>query len=311
MDADNQHYVGVEVGGTKLQVVLGDGQGDILKRFRMEVDKSAGAAAIRTKIADTLKDLLGKHKPAAVGVGFGGPLDFQTGIIALSNQIEGWAGFELGGWLGELTHLPVKVDNDANTAALAETCKGSGRNFSRVFYVTLGSGMGAGMVIDGKIYHGAKPGEAEIGLMCFDKTGANVESHCCGWAVDKKIEQYVAQHPDSILAKLVGQASRGQARFLLQALEQGDAGAAGIFAELTEDLAFALSLAGHLFHPEVMIIGGGLSLMGEPLQAAVAERLPTFMTAALKPGPEIKLAGLGEDVVCVGALLLAKKAVRG
>lgn len=305
----DEHYIGIEIGGTKLQVVLGNGEARVLERCRVEVDKAKGATAIREKIEEIIQDILSKRKVRAVGVGFGGPVDFETGKISMSYQVAGWGDFEISRWLEELTGLAVWVDNDANTAALGEAHKGAGIGYGRVFYVTLGSGMGGGMVLDGQIYHGAKPGESEVGLMCIDKTGASVESHCCGWAVDAKIRRYISKHPDSILAKLVGDETKAEARFLLEAMEQGDAHAHAIFEETTKDLAFALSLTAHLFHPEVIILGGGLSHIGEPLRAAVASHLPRFMTQAFKPGPEVKTAALGEDAVCVGALLLAKKAV--
>jgi glucokinase len=305
-------FLGIEIGGTKLQVVLGDGDARILERRRMAVGEERRATAVRSKVEAAIGELLTPDRAAAIGVGFGGPVDIDTGRVALSYQVEGWADFEIAAWLEDMTGLPVRVDNDANTAALGEARRGAGRTYRRVFYTTLGSGMGGGMVLDGRIYHGARPGESEVGLMCFDKTGATVESRCCGWAVDRKVRAHVAENPDSVLARLVGDASRGEARFLRPALDEGDPGARRILDETAEDLAFALSCAAHLFHPDVIVIGGGLSLVGEPLRAGVAERLPRFMTEALKPGPEVKLAELGEDVVCVGALLLAReKALEG
>jgi glucokinase len=302
-------YIGVEIGGTKLQVALGDEEGRVLERRRMAVERQHGAGRIREQIERTVESLCADRDPLAVGVGFGGPVDVETGRVALSYQVEGWADFGVRAWLEALTGLPVSVDNDANAAALGEAVRGAGRGYRLVFYTTLGSGMGGGMVIDSRIYHGARPGESEVGLMCFDKSGATVESHCCGWAVDARVRRHAREHPGGLLARLVGDEAVGEARFLGPALQQGDAGARAILEETAEDIAFGLSLAAHLFHPEVMVIGGGLSLIGEPLRTAVAGFLPGLMTEAFKPGPQVKLAALGEDVVCVGALLLARQAV--
>ncbi len=304
-----ERYVGIEIGGSKLQVVLGDREARIVERRHMRVERDRGAARIREQIEDAIRHVAGGEEPRAVGIGFGGPVDVDTGRVALSYQVEGWADFEVRTWLAELTGLPVSVDNDANTAALGEAVRGAGSGHRLVFYATLGSGMGGGMVIDGRIYHGARPGESEVGLMCFDKSGATVESRCCGWAVDAKVRHCINEHPDGVLARLAGQESGAEARFLAPALAEGDPGARAILEETAEDIAFGLSLAAHLFHPEVLVLGGGLSLIGEPLRAAVAARVPRFMTEAFKPGPEVKLAALGEDVVCVGALLLARQAV--
>src|SRR5205814_938954 len=180
------NYLGIEIGGTKLQIVAGDEQ-SIRTRHRFEVDRNKGGAGIRQQIEMALKELTANVKPAAVGVGFGGPVDWKTGRICRSHQIEGWSHFELGSWLQRLTGKPVRVDNDANMAALGESMRGAGTNLNPVFYVTLGSGVGGGLVVDGKIYHGATPGEAEIGHVRLDRQGTTVESRCSGWAVDAKI----------------------------------------------------------------------------------------------------------------------------
>jgi glucokinase len=300
-------YIGVEIGATKLQVVLGDDDAQILERRRMAVDLARGGQGIRDQIAGAVADLTSDHAAAAVGVGFGGPVDIDTGRIAMSYHVEGWHGFELRTWLADLTGLPVSVDNDTNVGALAEALKGAGQGFRLVVYTNLGSGMGGGYVMDGRIYHGARPGECEIGQMCYDLSGATVESRCCGWAIDARVRDYIARHPCSLLAELVGDATSGEARALGPALAQHDPAAESMLDELTTDLAFALSMPSHLFNPEVLIIGGGLSLLGEPLLSGVAEKLPGYITEAYKPGPEVRLAALGEDVVSTGALLLARQ----
>jgi glucokinase len=210
----------------------------------------------------------------------------------------------LGGWLGELAGAPVVVDNDANVAALGEALCGAGVGFSPVFYVTLGSGVGGGLVADGKIYHGAKPGEAEIGHVRLDRKGTIVEARCSGWAVDARIRELKAKEPGSLLARLAGQGVGGEAKHLAAAWQQGDAAARRLLRETTEDLAFGLSHVVHLFHPEIIILGGGLSGVGEPLRTSVESALRQFMMEAFAPGPRIALAALGEDAVPVGALKL-------
>jgi len=302
----SNYYLGVEIGGTKLQVVVGDENACIVDRCRVAVEREEGAAGIRDSIQKAWQSLRDTYSVLAVGVGFGGPFDRANGTVAKSFQIHGWDGFAFTGWLEALTGLAVAVDNDANTAALGEARLGAGQDYDKVFYVTLGSGMGGGMVIDGHIYHGASPGEAEIGLMLWDKSGTTFESRCCGWAVDRKVRRCIAQNPDGALAQLVGPGTGGEARYLVPALEQGDADAHVILAETGEDIAWALSHVSHLFHPQIIILGGGLSLIGEPLRAAVAAKLPGFLTSAFQPAPRVELALLGEDVVCVGALLLAQ-----
>lgn len=300
--------LGIEVGGTKLQVVAGNAEAGIRHRLRLAVDRSSGGAGIRQQIEACLPGLIEELKPQAIGVGFGGPVDWQTGRICCSHQIEGWSEFELGAWLRKLSGLPVAVDNDANTATLGEALAGSGVGFSPVFYATLGSGVGGGLVVDGRIYHGAKPGEAEIGHVRLSRDGATVESRCSGWAVDAKIRQLKIKAPGSLLVRLCLGATGGEARHLATALAKCDAAALNILRETADDLAFGLSHVVHLFHPEIIILGGGLSLTGEPLRATVAAALPRYVMEAFRGGPQVALAALGEDAVPVGALRLAMTA---
>lgn len=302
-----QSILGIEIGGTKLQLVAGDADARITARRRFTVDKARGGAGIREQIQAALPELIDVARPVAIGVGFGGPVDSATGQICCSHQIEGWSEFPLGEWLRGLSGLPVTVDNDANTASLGEARCGAGKGSNPVFYVTLGSGVGGGLVVDGRIFHGAKPGEAEIGHVRLDKSGVIVEQRCAGWAVDRKIREACKREPWSPLSHLTAAADHGEARALAPALAQGDALAQRILDEVADDLAFGLSHVTQLMHPEVIVLGGGLSLVGEPLRAAVANALKRYVMEAFAPGPRVVLAGLGEDAVPVGALLLARE----
>jgi glucokinase len=272
----------------------------------LAVDRARGGAGIREQIQATLAELIPAAKPAAIGVGFGGPVDWQTGAICCSHQIEGWADFRFRDWLQSISGLPVRVDNDANTATLGEARHGAGVGFNPVFYTTLGSGVGGGLVVGGQIYHGASPGESEIGHVRLDRDGTLLESRCSGWAVDSKIRELKTTATDSLLVKLIGDSTGGEARHLAPALNKGDDVARRILNETADDLAFGLSHVVHLFHPEVIVLGGGLSLVGEPLRAAVENAVRRFTMEAFAPGPPIRLAALGEDAVPVGALELAR-----
>lgn len=166
-------FLGIEIGGTKLQIVVGDACARIVQRHRFTVDRAGGAQGILQQIETTLAKIMAATKLMAVGVGFGGPVDWRTGKICRSHHIEGWSGFDLGNWLQGLTGAPVFVDNDANVAALGEARHGAGVNANPVFYITLGSGVGGGLMVDDRIYHGATPGE--------------VESATCGWIVRERL----------------------------------------------------------------------------------------------------------------------------
>jgi glucokinase len=303
------HFLGIEIGGTKLQLVLADADLHILRRFRFKVDQTAGAQGIREHIEDTLKQL--KDDPIeAIGVGFGGPIDRATGKIFTSYHINGWSDFSLKDWLQQISGTNVVVDNDANVAALGEALYGAGKNFKNVFYVTIGSGVGSGLVVEGRIYHGAVPGEMEFGHVRLDKQGNTVQSSCSGWAVDGKIRKTIHEFPESRLAVLAKNLKQNEATILGEALKAKDPLAVEIFESTTEDFAFGLSHAIHLLHPHIVILGGGLSLLGEPLRRAVEEKVKDFLMDAFQPGPVIRLSALKEDAVTIGAIGLAIQSIK-
>ena len=306
-----RNFLGIEIGGTKLQIVAGDDFANIVARQRFTVASGSGAGGIRQQIASALPSLVREWQPSAIGMGFGGPVDWRTGCLARSHQVEGWSGFRMAEWLLELAGVPVVVENDSNTATFAEATRGAGAGLDPVFYFNLGSGVGGGLVVDGKIYHGQAPGEAEFGHVRLDKSGVTVEERCSGWAVDARIRQLKVSGVKSLLCEQLPATPGGEAKLLPQALAAGDEAAHQLIREVAEDLAFALSHVTHLFHPEVIVLGGGLSLIGEPLRAAVAAALPRLVMEVFHGGPPIKLSALGEDAVPVGALLLAQSALRG
>ena len=309
--ASSTKLLAIEIGGTKLQIVAGDGTGRIYHRHRFVVDPTRGGVGIREQMEKALGSLMTGLSPVAIGVGFGGPVDWRTGTTCCSHQVEGWAGFALGEWLRNLTGLPIVVENDSNTAALGEAHCGAGRGSNPVFYFNMGSGMGGGLIVDGKIYHGEKPGEVEFGHLKLDRQGTTVESRCSGWAVDRRIRALATLKPEGRLARLVGEITGGEATHLVAALAAGDDTAQEVIDETAADLGFALSHVVHLFHPKIVVVGGGLSLLGEPLRAAVEKAMRAHVMEAFQPGPVVRQAELKEDSVPVGALLLAEAAAVG
>ena len=297
-------YGGIEIGGTKLQVVSGDEKATIRERFKYDVTTLQGSEGILQNIKLALSKLNNQNLQA-IGVGFGGPIDRGSGKIWTSYHISGWSGFNLKKYLEELTGLRVYIDNDANVAALAEATHGAGQNLEHVFYVTMGSGVGGGLVVNGSIYHGALPGETELGHIRLDKSGRTVQDSCSGWAVNEKIRERVKSNPNSPLAQLSKKFIGTEAKALVDALKINDSVARDILHETADDFVFGLSHVIHLIHPDTIILGGGLSLIGEPLRKLVEEKLRTYIMDAFQPGPMIKLASLKEDAVPVGALQLA------
>lgn len=300
------NVLAIEIGGTKTQLYAGTGAGEILDRRRFAVRREAGGEGIREDIAGALPEMIARWKPAAIGVGYGGPVDWRTGRIVKSHHVAGWDGFPFGEWLADRAGVPVFVENDANVACLGEALHGAGRGSDPVFWVNIGSGVGGGLVRSGRIYHGTAPGEVEIGHVRLERDGTIVEDRCAGWGVDRAIRAEVAANPETILAQVVtAHPPGGEAKHLAPALAQGCAAAANILRYAMRELAFALSHAVHLLHPEIIVVGGGMSLIGEPLRAELERHLPGFLMDAFRPGPRVALAASREDAVPVGALALA------
>lgn len=304
--------LGIEIGGTKLQIVQGDGAGRIQRRWRATVDRARGGPGILDQLGAGIGELMTGEKISGIAVGFGGPVDHARGRISTSHQIEGWDDFPLAEWLREQTGVPAVLENDANTAALGEALCGAGAASAAdpLFYVTLGSGVGGGLVAGGRVYHGSPPGEAEFGHLRLDRDGTTVESRCSGWSVDARIRQLRDTEPTSLLARSLPTTPGGEAKLLGPALDAGDPAAGRVVREVAADLALALSHVVHLFHPRMIVLGGGLSLIGESLRTAVAAHLPLHVMEAFAPGPDVRLAALGEDAVPVGALCLAASVLR-
>lgn len=304
-DPAGTRLLAIEIGGSKLQVCAGNAQGQIFARERRVIQPAQGADGIRAQLTECLKLMTVAHRPAAIGVGYGGPVDWRSGRIACSHHIPGWEGFHLADWLQELCGVPVCVDNDANVAALGESRFGAGRGAGSMFYVTVGSGVGGGLVSEGRIFHGASPGEAEIGQLRLDGTGRTTESFCSGWSLNRRIREVIAKNPGGDLAARVKADPGHEARHLGPALAAGDALARQILDEAAASLAHALSHVTHLFHPEMIVLGGGVALIGDTFRTAVAQHLRPLLMDVFQPGPRVALSALREDAVPAGALALA------
>jgi glucokinase len=320
-------YLGIEIGGTKLQLGVGADTGELAGLWRGAVDVAAGPEGIRRQITAAVPELLARAgvergRLRGVGVGFGGPVDDHAHTVIKSHQIEGWDNFPLADWVGDVVGLPAVLGNDADVAGMAEALHGAGKGLSPVFYVTIGSGIGGGLIIDGEIYRGVGRGAAEIGHLRFldnyvDDYGhsmlteGTLEEAASGWALARMADGrcWTGAGRNSLLVRLVdGESQFITARHIAQAAAQGDAFAVSILSDAWRMLAEAICHVIVLLCPRRIVIGGGVALMGEellfaPLRQRVSERV-------FKPFAgltDIVPAALGEEVVVHGAIALARK----
>lgn len=316
-------YLGIEIGGTKLQLGVGAGNGVLVGLWRASVDVAAGPEGIRRQIIQGVPELLAKSgidgaRIKGIGIGFGGPVDDHTHTIIKSHQIEGWDNFPLEKWLSDLLGMPAVLGNDADVAGLAEALFGAGKGLSPTFYITMGSGIGGGLIINGEIYRGCGRGAAEIGHLKIREAGDGdrylpLEEFSSGWAISRNVKEALNRGVSSCLRHQgTDFESILTTEQVAKAAYQGDELALSVLREAQSHLADAICHVIALLCPRRIVIGGGVSLMGEklllaPLRQMVAERV-------FKPFAdcyEIVPAALGEEVVVHGALALAKRRLSG
>jgi glucokinase len=316
---------GIEIGGTKLQLGVGQGRGDLIALARIGVDPGRHAGGILLQIESAFPTLLeqaqlDRRQIRAVGVGFGGPVDTGRGRVQKSFQIGGWEDFALGDHLRERLDVPrVVVHNDSDSAGLAEARFGAGVGFSPLLYMNVGSGIGGALVVDDRIYSGSGKGTMEIGhLHVIDPAASEVcqrelEQVASGWALGRAAQEHarrmLAQSRTDwvVLDQASGDPSQITAVTVAAAARAGDAVATSILSRAHSAIAFALVQAITLLAPRRIVLGGGVSLIGEEGWIAPIRRLverdvfPPFRSSF-----EIVPATLGEEVVVQGALALAR-----
>ncbi|MDB5308660.1 MAG: hypothetical protein JWO38_2862 [Gemmataceae bacterium] len=305
-------FIGIEIGGTKLQLGLGRGDGRLLGLWRGGVDTAAGGEGIRRQIVAGVPELLksagiGRGDVRGIGVGFGGPTDDATQSVIKSHHVSGWHGFPLGSWLTETIGLPAVICNDADVAGLAEALFGAGKGLSPVFYMTIGSGIGGGLVTDGEIYRGCGRGAMEVGHLLIQ--GQDIlESFASGWGIQARANRLADCDPlYTVLRRSVGGRDL-TTKDIAAAAGAGDPAAREALGVAIGALAEAIQQVIKLLCPRRIVIGGGVSLMGDdllfnPLRQLISEHeFPPF--AGLT---DIVPAALGEEVVVHGALALARQ----
>jgi len=315
-------YLGIEIGGTKLQFGVGAGDGRLLGSWRGVVDVGAGGDGIRRQIVAAVPDLLASAKIErsalrGVGVGFGGPVDDDTRSVIKSHQIDGWDDFPLADWLGNALRLPAVLGNDADVAGLAEAIFGAGRGLSPVFYMTIGSGIGGGLVMNGEIVRGTGRGAAEIGHLTVrdprtsDGALETLENIASGWAIGRYARECILRDPigGATLMALAGKVEQVTAETVAAAANDGDPLAARVLDRALDALADAICAVIVLVCPRRVVIGGGVALIGESMFfEPLRRRIETRVFRPFAGLTDVVPAALGETVVVHGALALARGA---
>lgn len=311
-------YLGIEIGGTKLQLGVGPGDGGALVGFeRREIVIARGADGILEQIREAGTRLLETHRVNRVGIGFGGPVDQRAGRVITSHQVAGWDGLPLATWCEENLGVPAVLGNDCDCAALAEARFGAGRGSQTVFFVTVGTGIGGGLVIDGKLHGQGRPAVAEIGHLrpgvSADSPAATVESYAAGPGIVATVRAQLGRDDvdererAELLQCCDGDLNRLTAKVIAESAATGNVVARTALATACITLGWAIAQVIGITAADTVVIGGGVSLIGDrgffqPLRAEVAR----YVFPPLSQAYQIVPAALGEEVVVHGALALAQ-----
>jgi len=292
--------VGIDLGGTELRAAAMDESAQVLRHARLPTAADAGPAAIVEQMARLVDEVSSGLVPVGIGIGSPGPLDAASGTVIHAPMLRGWRDVPLARLVTERTGLPTFLENDANAAALAEWRLGAARGLRHVVYVTVSTGIGGGIIVDGRLLHGHRSLAGEIGHMIVTEDPVPCacggfgcwETLASGSALGRRAEAAGLQTDGPMTARLV--AERAAA---------GDETAQRLMAEEARYLGIGFANLLHLYAPEMIVVGGGVSaalpMMTEEITRTVAARaMPAYRNVP------IRAAALGTQAGVIGAALL-------
>lgn len=309
--------IGVDVGGTKVAAGVVDEAGTVLSRTR-RATPSAGPADVEDVIADCVQELRAAHDVAAVGLGAAGFVDAERSRVLVAPNLR-WRDEPLREAVAARVGLPVVVENDANAAAWAEHRFGAGRDADHLVVVTVGTGIGGGIVLAGRLYRGRFGVGAEFGHLQVVPGGRRCgcgqlgcwEQYCSGRALLREAREIADVHPvhgARLLELGDGRPEGITAREVTRAAQEGDPAALECFSVVGGWLGQGLADLAAVLDPGVFVVGGGVAdagdLLLEPARRVYAERLTG---TRFRPHADLRLAAMGNDAGLVGAADLARQ----
>lgn len=311
--------IGVDVGGTKVAAGLVDSTGLIIQKVRVPMVATADAATGFAAVRDAVEALLAEAPSArsavkGIGICSPGPLDPRTGVVLNPPNVPCWRNFPLGAETQKAFGVPTRVDNDANAAGLAEALWGAAAGYSNVFYATLGTGIGTGIVFDRKIYWGRSGSAGEGGHTTIDYKGAKcgcgkrgcIEVLCSGPAIALRARAKIAASnaPAVMLEMAGGDLSQVKAEHVGAAFHAGDPLAAAVLEETAALLTVWLGNVVDWFDPEIMVIGGGVAQLMSSFFDRMRKDLPGWAINPRASEVPLVLARYSADAGIAGAAAL-------
>jgi glucokinase len=315
-----RYLIGVDLGGTNIVVGAMSADGEAMHAVRSEPTRAQdGADAVTARIARLIEDTIagtmaetGAQRRDFVGVGVGapGPLDRATGVVLITPNL-GWKDFPLRDRISDAVGLPTALDNDANCATLGEWWIGAAKGARHAIGITIGTGIGGGIILDGALYHGASGIAGEIGHTSIETNGRRcncgnygcLEAYASGTAIATRAREALAAGETSRLTSLVdGALDRITAQKVYEAAELGDAVALHVVRETARFLGTGIANLLNIFNPDVVVVAGGVTQAGEalfePLRAEVRRRAfkPAVDVCRIVPGVLPGTAGVAGAV---------------
>jgi len=306
--------LGVDLGGTNLRAAVVDDSGRILYETRTETRAEEGVDAVIGRIAtaiDHAARACGVDPDVPVGVAAPGPLDPRSGIIFFAPNLPGWHDVRLSDRLAALTGRTVVIGNDANAAALGEFYFGSGRDVRNMIYIGLGTGIGGGVISDGRLIDGARGLGGELGHVTVSLDGPRctcgsigcIEAYCSAWSIARDAQFLV----DSGRGQAIAEAAHGSTvgpRAVGAAAAQGDPDALRLLERAGTALGAGLASFVNIFNPEMIVLGGGVSGIGEPLLEPVRRAIVTFAMPVIRQEMRLVTSSLGLTSGIIGSAAL-------
>ncbi|TYR82416.1 ROK family glucokinase [Priestia megaterium] len=320
---DDKWLVGVDLGGTTIKMAFINQYGEIIHKWEIKTDISEQGRKIPTDIAKSIDKKVGelgesKTKLLGIGIGAPGPVNFANGSIEVAVNL-GWEKFPIKDILEVETALPVVVDNDANIAAIGEMWKGAGDGAKDLLCVTLGTGVGGGVIANGEIVHGVNGAAGEIGHITSiveggapcncGKTGCLETIASATGVVRLAMEELIETDKESVLRTLLAENDYLTAKNIFDAAREKDELAVSVVDKVAFHLGLALANSANALNPEKIVLGGGVSRAGDILLDAVKEYFKRFAFPRVSQGVELAIATLGNDAGIIGGAWLVKACI--
>lgn len=294
----NSLTLGIDLGGTQLRAAIIDAQGQILRRATLATDVAGGPNAVVAQMVKLSSDVSDgfQNQITGAGVSSPGPLDLENGRTSDLPTLPGWLNFPLRQTLADKLGLPVVLENDGVAAANGEWKFGTGRGLNNIVYVTVSTGIGGGVVVDGHLMHGRRGMAGHVGHMMIDPNGP-----ICGCGGRGCLEALAAGPAFSANARAAGFMDGKSA---VEAARKGDAKAKALVDKEAEWLGYGFASLLHLYSPEKLIVGGGMSAALDLMMGGIKNQIELYAMPAFR-NVEIVPAALGDNAGLIGAAALA------